>query len=124
MTDHRMALLELIEKGADRDLIRELLAFARERLMALEVDEFTGAAAGVRSLDRINHRNGYRERDSATRAGTVERRIPKLRKGSYFRGFLEPRRVAKKAFTAVIQEAMYRASRRPSAQVDTTTTGG
>ena len=62
MTDDRMALLELIEKGADSDLIRELLAFASQRLMAAEVDQLTGAPAGIRSADRNNHRNGYRER--------------------------------------------------------------
>ena len=62
MTDERMALLEPIEKGADADLVRELLAFASERLMAAEVDQLTGAAAGARSPDRLNYRNGYRER--------------------------------------------------------------
>jgi putative transposase len=105
MTDERMALLELIEKGADADLVRELLAFASERLMAAEVDQLTGAAAGVRSPDRINHRNGYRERSWETRVGRIELAIPKLRKGSYFPAFLEPRRTAEKALTAVIQEA-------------------
>jgi putative transposase len=105
MTDERMALLELIEKGADADLVRELLAFASERLMAAEVDQLTGAAAGVRSPDRINHRNGYRERGWETRVGRIELAIPKLRKGSYFPAFLEPRRTAEKALTAVIQEA-------------------
>jgi transposase-like protein len=73
--------------------------------MALEVETLTGAAPGVRNADRLNHRNGYRDRDWETRAGTVELRIPKLRKGSYFPGFLEPRRMAEKALTAVIQEA-------------------
>ena len=58
-----------------------------------------------RSPERVNQRNGYRERDWQTRAGTVELRIPKLRKGSYFPAFLEPRRLAEKALTAVIQEA-------------------
>jgi putative transposase len=105
MTDERRALLELIEKGADADLVRELLAFASERLMAAEVDQLTGAAAGVRSPDRINHRNGYRERGWETRVGRIELAIPKLRKGSYFPAFLEPRRTAEKALTAVIQEA-------------------
>jgi len=56
-------------------------------------------------LRGIAQRNGHRERDWHTRAGTVELRIPKLRKGSYFPGFLEPRRMAEKALTAVIQEA-------------------
>jgi putative transposase len=105
MTDERMALLELIEKSADADLVRELLAFAADRLMALEVDGLTGAPAGMRSPDRVNHRNGYRERAWETRAGRIELAIPKLRKGSYFPSFLEPRRTAEKALTAVIQEA-------------------
>ena len=105
MTDERRALLELIEKGADADLVRELLALASERLMAAEVDQLTGAAAGVRSPDRLNHRNGYRERGWETRVGRIELAIPKLRKGSYFPAFLEPRRTAEKALTAVIQEA-------------------
>ena len=105
MTDERMALLDLIEKGADADLIRELLAFASERLMTAEVDRLTGAAAGVRSAERVNHRNGYRERGWETRVGRIDRAIPKLRKGSYFPAFLEPRRTAEKALTAVIQEA-------------------
>ena len=73
--------------------------------MALEVEGLTGASHGDRSLERINQRNGYRGRAWETRAGTVELKIPKLRKGSYFPGFLEPRRMAEKALTAVIQEA-------------------
>lgn len=105
MTDERMALLELIEKGADADLVRDLLAYASERLMAAEVEQLTGAAVGARSPGRINHRNGYRERGWETRVGRIELAIPKLRKGSYFPAFLEPRRTAEKALTAVIQEA-------------------
>ena len=84
MTDERMALIELIEKSADADLVRDMLAFAAERLMAMEVDVLTGAPAGVRSPERMNHRNGYRERAWDTRAGRIELAIPKLRKGSYF----------------------------------------
>ena len=105
MTDERMALIELIEKGADADLVRDMLAFAAERLMDLEVEALTGAPAGVRSPDRLTHRNGYRERAWDTRAGRIDLAIPKLRKGSYFPSFLEPRRTAEKALTAVIQEA-------------------
>jgi putative transposase len=105
MTDERMALLELVEKGADADLVRELLAFAAERLMAAEVEQLTGAAHGARTPDRTNHRNGYRERGWETRVGRIGLAIPKLRKGSYFPAFLEPRRTAEKALTAVIQEA-------------------
>jgi putative transposase len=69
------------------------------------VQALTGAAYGERSPDRLAQRNGYRERVWETRAGSVELDIPKLRKGSYFPSFLEPRRVAEKALTAVIQEA-------------------
>jgi transposase-like protein len=105
MTDDRMALIELIEKGADSDLVRELLAFAADRMMELEVEARTGAPAGARSPDRFTHRNGYRERAWETRAGRIDLAIPKLRKGSYLPSFLEPRRTAEKALTAVIQEA-------------------
>lgn len=105
MTDDTMALRGLLEKSADAELLREMIGFAAQRLMELEVGGLTGAAHGERSADRLNHRNGYRERDWETRAGTVELRIPKLRRGSYFPAFLEPRRTAEKALTAVIQEA-------------------
>ena len=105
MTPEIMNLQALLEKTTDGDFLREMISFTAQRLMELEVETLTGAAPGVRSPDRLNHRNGYRDRDWETRAGSVELRIPKLRKGSYFPAFLEPRRMAEKALTAVIQEA-------------------
>jgi putative transposase len=105
MTDDKIALRELLEKGSDATFLREMIGFAAQRLMELDVQSLTGAGHGERSADRLTQRNGYRDRDWETRAGTVELRIPKLRKGSYFPGFLEPRRTAEKALTAVIQEA-------------------
>ncbi len=105
MTDDRMALIELIEKGADGDLVREMLAFAAERIMEIEVEARTGAGHGSRSPDRTNHRNGYRDRAWETRAGRIDLEIPKLRRGTYLPSFLEPRRTAEKALVAVIQEA-------------------
>lgn len=105
MTDAKMALLELVEQEADTDLVREMLAFAAERMMDLEIEAKTGAPAGTRSPDRLNHRNGHRDRNWDTRAGRIELAVPRLRKGSYFPSFLEPRRTAEKALVAVIQEA-------------------
>jgi len=105
MTNAKMALLELVEQEADADLVREMLAFAAERMMEMEIEAKTGAPVGSRSPERLNHRNGYRERAWDTRAGRIELAIPKLRKGSYFPSFLEPRRTAEKALVAVIQEA-------------------
>jgi transposase-like protein len=105
MTEDMMALRGLMEKSADADVLREMIGFAAQRLMELEVEGKAGAAFGEKSPERLAQRNGYRDRDWETRAGTVELRIPKLRTGSYFPGFLEPRRLAEKALTAVIQEA-------------------
>ncbi len=105
MTDDKIALRELLEKGSDATFLREMIGFAAQRLMELETDTLCGAGHGERSAERVNQRNGFRDRDWQTRVGTVELRIPKLRKGSYFPAFLEPRRTAEKALTAVIQEA-------------------
>src|SRR6195952_3975693 len=105
MTNERMALLELVEKDADSDLVRDMLAFAAERMMEAEAAVAAGAAKGARNPLREAHRNGYRAGDWDPGAGRIELAIPKLRKGSYFPSFLEPRRTAEKALVAVIQEA-------------------
>src|SRR6186713_756865 len=105
MTTATMALTELAEKGADIDVLRQMVQFMAQRLMELDVEGRCGAGYDEKSVERINSRNGYRDRTWETRAGSVELRIPRLRKGSYFPFFLEPRRLAEKALTAVIQEA-------------------
>ena len=105
MTKPTMALAELAEKGADADLLREMIQYVAQRLMDMDVEGLCAAAYGTRSPDRANSRNGYRDRSWDTRAGSVDLKIPKLRQGSYFPGFLEPRRTAEKALAAVIQEA-------------------
>jgi len=105
MTNATMALAELAEKGADVDMLRQMVQFAAQRLMEMEAETLCGAGYDEKSAERTNSRNGYRERAWETRAGTVELRVPKLRQGSYYPAFLEPRRTAEKALAAVIQEA-------------------
>ena len=86
MTDETMALRGLLEKSADATFLREMIGFAAHRLMELDAEGACGAGHGERSADRVNQRNGYRERDWQTRVGTVELRIPKLRRGSWRSG--------------------------------------
>jgi len=105
MAKTSIALTELTEKGPDVDLVRDMLHLAAQKLMEMDVEALCGAAYGERAVPRENGRNGYRDRAWETRTGAIDLRIPKLRKGSYFPGFLEPRRTAEKALTAVIQEA-------------------
>ena len=105
MTNERIALPQLLEKGSDADLLREMIGYVAQRLMEADVGGLVGAGHGERSETRENWRNGYREREWHTRGGTVPLRIPKLRRGSYFPGFLEPRRSSEKALAAVVQEA-------------------
>ena len=105
MTKASMALTELAEKGPDVDVLRQMIQFVAQRLMDLDVETLCGAGYDVKSGERINSRNGYRDRSWDTRAGSMELKIPKLRSGSYFPPFLEPRRTAEKALAAVIQEA-------------------
>jgi putative transposase len=105
MAKPSIALTELVEKGANDDVVRELLTHIVRRVMDFEIEQRCGAEYGERTEDRNNSRNGYRERVWETRAGTIDLRIPKLRRESYFPGFLEPRRTAEKALIAVVQEA-------------------
>ena len=74
MTDDKIALQALLEKASDADLLRDMIGFAAQRLMDLEAEGLCGAAHGERSLDRLNQRNGYRDRIWETRAGAVELR--------------------------------------------------
>src|SRR5512145_455539 len=104
-TKTNMALAELAEKGADADLLKQMIQYVAQRMMEMDAESLCAAAYGERSAERINSRNGYRDRIWETRAGSIDLKIPKLRKGSYFPGFLEPRRTAEKALAAVIQEA-------------------
>jgi putative transposase len=94
---------------ADADLLRELVRTFVQTLMGAEADAACGAALGERSPDRVNRRNGYRERRLDTRVGTLELAIPKLRQGSYFPAWLlEPRRRAERALVAVVAECYVR----------------
>jgi putative transposase len=79
-----MALAELAEKGADVDVLRQMVQFMAQRLMELDVEGRCGAGYDEKTPERLNSRNGYRERTWDTRAGSVELKIPKLRQGSYF----------------------------------------
>ncbi len=99
------ALRALLPETSDTHLLAGMLEFVAGRLMALDAGQICGAGAYERGADRVNRRNGYRSRAWGTRAGTVDVKIPKLRRGSYFPEFLEPRRAAERAMTAVIQEA-------------------
>jgi putative transposase len=105
MTDDRMALVELLQKSGDADFLRSLAEAVLQLLKEADVEGLIGAARHERSAERLNYRNGYRDRTFDTRLGSLSLRIPKLRQGSYFPPFLEPRKIAEKALVAVIQEA-------------------
>jgi transposase-like protein len=94
---------QLLEDPAGVDLVRESLRWLVQQLMETEVTELIGAAHGERTEDRATWRNGYRPRRWDTRAGELELRIPKLRQGSYFPSFLEPRRRSEQALLAIQQ---------------------
>jgi transposase-like protein len=105
MTDERMALAELLQKCGDGDFLRTVAEAVLQILMEADVEGLIGASRHERTGDRLNYRNGYRDRSLDTRLGSLQLRIPKLRQGSYFPPFLEPRKTAEKALVTVIQEA-------------------
>jgi transposase-like protein len=105
MTDERMALVDLLQKSGDGDFLRAVAEAVLQILMEADVEGLIGAGRHERSADRLNYRNGYRDRCLDTRLGPLSLRIPKLRQGSYFPPFLEPRKTAEKALVTVIQEA-------------------
>jgi putative transposase len=109
MTDvGRMSVKELVGKVlADEhaDVLRQAVVWLAQELMEAEVSQAAGAGYGERSGERVARRNGYRERPWDTRVGSIELAIPKLRSGSYFPSFLEPRRRSEQALVAVVQEA-------------------
>ncbi len=91
---------------ASPDLVRAMVQDFAEALMGAEADALCGAGYGERSPERVNRRNGYRERDWDTRVGSIELAVPKLREGSYFPDWLlQPRRRAEQAFVSVIADA-------------------
>ena len=87
------------------DVIRESVRVVARELMEVEVSELIGAERGERTEDRATHRNGYRGRRWDTRAGEIELQIPKLRRGSYFPSFLQPRKRSEQALVSVVQQA-------------------
>ncbi len=105
MTEDRLPLAELLQKAGDGDFLRSVAEAVLQLLMESDVEGLIGAGRHERSVERLNYRNGYRDRALDTRLGSLQLRIPKLRQGSYFPPFLEPRKVSEKALVAVIQEA-------------------
>ena len=103
MTAEQVVSYLLEEEGLD--FLRESLTWVVQQLMEAEVSELIGAEHGERSEERLTHRNGYRPRRWDTRAGELELAIPKLRRGSYFPSFLQPRRRSEQALVSVVQQA-------------------
>ena len=104
MTEDRLPLADLLQKSGEGDFLRAVAENVLQLLMEADVEGLVGAGY-ERSAERLNWRNGYRERNLDTRLGSLSLRIPKLRQGSYFPPFLEARRTTEKALVAVIQEA-------------------
>ena len=124
MADKSMALLEALRKGAEEggDFLRDTLRKALQEMMAEEVSALIGAERYERCEERTTQRNGARHRPFDTRLGTIDLAIPKLRTGSYFPVWLEPRRRAEQALVAVVAEAYLKGvSTRPSGALGCTT---
>lgn len=105
MTEETMALTDLLRKSGEGNFLRTVAEAVLQILMEADVEGLIGAGRHERSGERLNWRNGYRERTLDTRLGQLQLRIPKLRQGSYFPPFLEPRKTSEKALISVIQEA-------------------
>ena len=106
MVEHTMDVSGWLRKQLEKahpDLLRAMVKEMAEALMSADADAACGAGYGERSPERVNRRNGYRERDWDTRVGSIELAVPKLREGSYFPDWLlQPRRRAEQAFVSVI----------------------
>ena len=105
MTKTNMDLSELLAKHDQGDFLRTITKAVLQLIMEADVEGLIGAGRHERSGERTAWRNGYRERALDTRLGTLKLRVPKLRQGSYFPGFLEARNTSEQALVAVIQEA-------------------
>jgi transposase-like protein len=105
MTEDRLPLAELLQKAGDGDFLRTVAEAVLQLLMETDVENVIGAGRHERSVERLNYRNGFRDRTLDTRLGQLQLRVPKLRQGSYFPPFLEARKMSEKALVAVIQEA-------------------
>jgi transposase-like protein len=104
----RMTILEVVRevlRDEHADVIRESVRAVAQELMEAEISELIGAQRGERTEDRATHRNGYRPRRWDTRAGEIELQIPKIRQGSYFPSFLQPRKRSEQALVSVVQQA-------------------
>ena len=105
MTKTTMDLTELLQKHDQGDLLRSIAEAVLQLMMESDVDGLIGAGRHERAEQRTTWRNGYRDRSLDTRLGTLNLKVPKLRQGSYFPGFLEARKTSEQALVAVIQEA-------------------
>lgn len=105
MTKTSIDIVELLQKHDQSDFLRTIAESVLQLLMEADVDGLIGAGRHERAENRTTWRNGYRDRSLDTRIGTLNLKVPKLRQGSYFPGFLEARKMSEQALVAVIQEA-------------------